>query len=179
MFCANKTQSLHLVTVFPYSVHQFFLAILLLFYRSYYVFLTIAICIHLCFAEKVLFQFLIFGLLTEPEIIIVPDRFSYRVPFAALRDEPAGRYLSDKYRIRIVPSLTTLRLIQECPADYHIQTGALVVGDPTVGKVHYNGRLTDIIPLFYARKEAEMVGLRNNIRETRNCVSFPWRISEG
>ena len=97
-------------------------------------------------------------LLTEPEIIIVPDCFSYRVPFAALRDEPAGRYLSEKYRIRIVPSLTTLRLIQECPADYHSQTGLLVVGDPTVGKVHYNGRLTDITPLFCASKEAEMVG---------------------
>ncbi|CAH3141516.1 unnamed protein product, partial [Pocillopora meandrina] len=70
-------------------------------------------------------------LLTEPEIIIVPDRFSYRVPFAALRDKSAGRYLSEKYRIRIVPSLTTLRIIQECPADYHSLTNALVVGDPT------------------------------------------------
>nr|XP_058962929.1 tetratricopeptide repeat protein 28-like [Pocillopora verrucosa] len=97
-------------------------------------------------------------LLTEPKIIIVPDRFSYRVPFAALRDEQAGKYLSEKYRIRMVPSLTTLRLIQECPADYHSQTGGLVVGDPTVGKVQYNGRLTDIIPLFCASKEAEMVG---------------------
>ena len=97
-------------------------------------------------------------LLTEPEIIIVPDRFLYRVPFAALCDEPVGKYLSEKYRIRIVPSLTTLRLIQECPADYHSLTGALVVGDPTVGKVHYNGRLTDITPLFHANKEAEMVG---------------------
>nr|XP_058944778.1 tetratricopeptide repeat protein 28-like [Pocillopora verrucosa] len=97
-------------------------------------------------------------LLTEPEIIIVPDRFSYRVPFAALRDGPAGKYLSEKYRIRIVPSLTTLRLIQECPADYHSQTDALVAGDPTVGKVHYNGRLTDITPLFCANKEAEIVG---------------------
>ena len=97
-------------------------------------------------------------LLTEPEIIIVPDRFSYRVPFAALRDGPAGKYLSEKYRIRIVSSLTTLRLIQECPADYHSQTDALVAGDPTVGKVHYNGRLTDITPLFCANKEAEMVG---------------------
>ncbi|MCO0638177.1 CHAT domain-containing protein, partial [Lutimaribacter sp. EGI FJ00014] len=66
-------------------------------------------------------------LLTEPEIIIVPDRFLYRVPFAALRDEPAEKYLSEKYRIRIIPSLTTLRLIQECPADYHSPTGALVV----------------------------------------------------
>ena len=97
-------------------------------------------------------------LLTEPEIIIVPDRFLYRVPFAALCDEPVGKYLSEKYRIRIVPSLTTLRLIQECPAEYHSLTGALVVGDPTVGKVHYNGRLTDITPLFHANKEAEMVG---------------------
>ena len=96
-------------------------------------------------------------LLTEPEIIIVPDRFSYRVPFAALRDEPAGKYLSERYRIRIVPSLTTLRLIQECPADYHRQTGALVVGDPTVGIVHYNGRLIDMTPIFFASKEAEMV----------------------
>ena len=97
-------------------------------------------------------------LLTEPEIIIVPDRFLYRVPFAVLRDEPAGKYLSEKYRIRIVPSLTTLRIIQESPADYHSQTDALVVGDPTVGEVYYNGHLTDITPLFCARKEAEMVG---------------------
>ena len=97
-------------------------------------------------------------LLTEPEIIIVPDRFLYRVPFAALRDESAGKYLSEKYRIRIVPSLTTLRLIQECPAVYHSLTGALVVGNPAVGTVHYNGVVTNITPLFYANKEAEMVG---------------------
>ncbi|XP_022807167.1 tetratricopeptide repeat protein 28-like [Stylophora pistillata] len=97
-------------------------------------------------------------LLPEPEIIVVPDCFSYRVPFAALRDGPAGKYLSENYKIRIVPSLTTLRLIQECPVDFHSQTGALVVGDPTVGKVHYNGRFTNFIPLQCARKEAEMIG---------------------
>ncbi|XP_022809967.1 tetratricopeptide repeat protein 28-like [Stylophora pistillata] len=97
-------------------------------------------------------------LLTEPEIIIVPDRFSYRVPFAALRDEPAGKYLSERYRLRIVPSLTCLQHIQECPADYHSQTDALVVGDPTVGEVHYNGRHLHITPLFCANKEARMVG---------------------
>ncbi|PFX11633.1 Tetratricopeptide repeat protein 28 [Stylophora pistillata] len=97
-------------------------------------------------------------LLTEPEIVIVPDRFSYRVPFAALRDEPTGKYLSENYRIRIIPSLTNLRVIQECPADYHSQTGALVAGDPTVGRVHYIGRLIDITPLFWANKEARIVG---------------------
>ena len=97
-------------------------------------------------------------LLTEPEVIIVPERCSYRVPFAALRDEPAGKYLSETHRIRIVPSLTTLGIIQECPADYHSQTGALVVGDPKAGQVQYRGRILNLIPLSGARKEAEMVG---------------------
>ncbi|XP_066028790.1 tetratricopeptide repeat protein 28-like [Pocillopora verrucosa] len=97
-------------------------------------------------------------LLTEPEVIIVPERCSYRVPFAALRDEPAGKYLSETHRIRIVPSLTTLRIIQECPADYHSQTGALVVGDPKAGYVQYRGRPLNLVPLSGARKEAEMVG---------------------
>ena len=97
-------------------------------------------------------------LLTEPEIVIVPDRCSYRVPFAALRDQPAGNYLSEIHRIRFIPSLTTLKLIQDCPEDYHSQTGALVVGDPKVGEVLYMGRLNNITPLPCARKEAEMVG---------------------
>ena len=97
-------------------------------------------------------------LLTEPEIIIVPVRCSYRVPFAALRDQTTGKYLSETHRIRIIPSLTTLKLIQDCPEDYHSQTGALVVGDPKVGEVLYMGRSTNITPLPCARKEAEMVG---------------------
>ena len=96
--------------------------------------------------------------LTEPEIIIVPDRSLYRVPFAALRDQPGGEYLSETFRIRFVPSLSTLKLIQDSPADYHSQTGALVVGDPKVGEVLYKGSRLDITPLPCARKEAEMVG---------------------
>ena len=42
MFFTNQTQSFNLVTVFPSSVHQFFWAFLLLFYRRVYVFLAIA-----------------------------------------------------------------------------------------------------------------------------------------
>ncbi|XP_078364102.1 tetratricopeptide repeat protein 28-like [Oculina patagonica] len=96
-------------------------------------------------------------LLEEPEIIIVPDRSLYKVPFAALPDE-TGKYLSETFRIRIVPSLTTLKLIQNSPADYHSQTGALIVGDPDVGKVRYNRRLKNILRLPCAGKEAEMIG---------------------
>ncbi|XP_022799597.1 tetratricopeptide repeat protein 28-like [Stylophora pistillata] len=97
-------------------------------------------------------------LLTEPEVIIVPEKCSYRVPFAVLRDESAGKHFSETHRIRIVPSLTTLGIIQECPRDYHSQTGALVVGDPMAGKVHYNGRTLNLTPLSGARREAEMIG---------------------
>ena len=94
--------------------------------------------------------------LDEPEIVIVPDRALYKVPFAALKDE-SEKYLSQNYRIRIVPSLSTLGLIQDSPADYHSQTGALIVGDPDVGDVLYKGRIENPCRLPSARKEAEMI----------------------
>ncbi|PFX33123.1 Tetratricopeptide repeat protein 28 [Stylophora pistillata] len=96
-------------------------------------------------------------LLKQPEIIIVPDSCMYQVPFAALTDQE-GKRLSSTFRIRIVPSLTTLKLIQDSPPDYHSQTGALIVGDPKVGVVMYKDRRKEIRPLPYARKEAEMIG---------------------
>ena len=111
--------------------------------------------LHLCY--KLIFA-PVGDLLTEPEIIIVPEKCSYRVPFAALRADSAGKYLSETYRIRIVPSLTTLGVIQKCPADYHSQSGALVVGDPDVGKVYYKERLQTFTALASARQEAKMVG---------------------
>jgi len=93
----------------------------------------------------------------ELEIIILPDHLFYKVPFAALEDE-SGKCLSESYRIRIVPSLTTLKLIQESPADYHSQTGVLIVGDPDVGDVLYKGILQQISRLSFANKEAKMIG---------------------
>ena len=97
------------------------------------------------------------SLFQEPEIIIVPDRSLYKVPFAALPHE-SGKCLSERFRIRIVPSLTTLKLIQDSPADYHSQTGALIVGDPNVGWVRYKKKRKEIKRLPCARKEAEMIG---------------------
>ena len=99
-------------------------------------------------------------LLDEQEIIIVPDRNLYRVPFAALLDE-SGKYLSERFRIRVVPSLSTLKLIQDSPADYHCETGALVVGDPDVGMVIYREEINKkFVPLPGARREAEMIARR-------------------
>jgi len=96
-------------------------------------------------------------LLEEPELIVVPDRSLSQVPFAALKDE-SGRYLSETFRIRIVPSLTTLKLIQNSPADYHSQAGALIVGDPYVGTVRYKGKKMSFPRLPCAGKEAAMIG---------------------
>ena len=95
--------------------------------------------------------------LNEPELVIAPDRALYKVPFAALMDE-RGNYLSEAYRIRIVPSLTTLGLIQDTPADYHSRTGALIVGEPDVRDVYYKGRHRVLSRLPCAREEAEMIG---------------------
>ena len=94
--------------------------------------------------------------LDAPEIIIVPDRVFCKVPFAAFKDE-SGKYLSESFRIRIVPSLMTLKLIHDSPADYHSQTGALLVGEPEIGDVYYKGRLDKFCPLPGARKEVEMI----------------------
>ena len=98
------------------------------------------------------------NLLTGPEIVIVPERSMFRVPFAALREETGKKFLTEKFRIRIAPSLTTLKLIQDSPADYHSHTGALIVGDPEVGVVLYKGAPKDITALPCARREAEMIG---------------------
>ena len=108
-------------------------------------------------------------LLDEPEIIIVPDRVMYRIPFAALKEkqnclsgaafkDKSEKYLSDSFRIRIAPSLTTLKLIRDSPADYHSQTGALIVGEPDVGNVYHKGRVEKLCPLPCAREEAKMIG---------------------
>ena len=91
------------------------------------------------------------------EIIIVPDRSLYNIPFAALPDE-SGKTLTETFKIGLAPSLTTLRLIHESPADYHSQTGALIVGNPDVGEVIFNGRLKSISRLPCAEEEAKMVG---------------------
>ena len=89
--------------------------------------------------------------LDQPELLIVPDRVLYKVPFAASMDE-SGKYLSEAYRIRIVPSLTTLGLIQGSPADYHSQSGALIVGDPDVRDVYYKGCLGGTFPFAICQR---------------------------
>ncbi|CAH3108413.1 unnamed protein product, partial [Pocillopora meandrina] len=102
--------------------------------------------LYLCYK---MFIVPVYDLLEEPEIIIVPDRSLYKVPFAALSEKEGAEYLSETHSIRVIPSLTTLKTIQDSPEDYHSNTGALIIGNPKVDWLP---------PLPGARKEAEMVG---------------------
>ena len=74
----------------------------------------------------------VYDLLGEPEVIIVPDRSLCKVPFAALSEKEGTEYLSETHRIRVIPSLTTLKIIQGSPEDYHSNTDALIIGNPKV-----------------------------------------------
>ncbi|CAH3165303.1 unnamed protein product, partial [Pocillopora meandrina] len=94
------------------------------------------------------------------EITFVPEGQFCLVPFAALQDSNSS-YLSDSLRIRVLPSLTTLQLIHDCPADFHMKTGVCLVGDPCFKHIIYEGGLLEQLP--GARKEVEMIGRILNV----------------
>ena len=91
------------------------------------------------------------------ELVIVPEGLLCVVPFAALID-PVGKYLCDSFRIRFVPSLTTLKVIADSPQGYHSESGALIVGDPDVPEFMCRGSWLRFSRLPFARKETEMIG---------------------
>ena len=74
------------------------------------------------------------SVLDGDELLIVPDGPLWLTPFAAFVDK-AGRYLSESTRIRLIPSLTSLKLLEDCGECHHSRTGALLVGDPCLEKV--------------------------------------------
>ena len=94
-------------------------------------------------------------LLHGHELIFVPEGPLCLVPYAAFVDSNS-KYLSESFRIRVIPSLTSLKLLADCPADYHCKTGALLVGDPWVQEYTYQGRKLHQLPC--AREEVEMIG---------------------
>ena len=94
-------------------------------------------------------------LLLENEVIFVPEGPLCLASFAAFMDSDS-KYLCESFRIRMIPSLTSLKLIADCPADYHINRGALIVGDPWIEDVTFEEK--KFPQLSFARKEAEMIG---------------------
>ena len=99
--------------------------------------------------------------ITGDEVIIVPDGQSFLIPYAALVDQHS-KYLSERLRIRLAPSLTTLRLLTECPEEHHSKFGALLVGNPWVKTVRIKG-CKPFPQLPGAEKEVNMIGKILNI----------------
>ena len=90
-------------------------------------------------------------LLSCSEVIFVPDGPLCLAPFAAFKG-PDSKYLCESFRIRVAPSLTSLKMIADCPVDHHLTSGVLLVGDPWVQDV------TTLEQLPFARQEVEMIG---------------------
>ena len=66
------------------------------------------------------FLLAIADLIKGNEITFVPEGPFCLVPYAALEDSRSS-YLSDSFSIRVLPSLTTLQLIHDCPAEFHMK----------------------------------------------------------
>ena len=92
---------------------------------------------------------LVIDLIHGDELIVVPEGPLWLAPYAAFLD-PNSRYLSESFRIRFIPSLLSLKMILDCPADYHAKNGALLVGDPWVEEVKLK-------QLPCARREVELI----------------------
>ena len=105
-------------------------------------------------------------LIKDEELIIVPDGSSFLIPYAALLDQNS-RYLSERLRIRLAPSLTSLRLLAECPEDRHSTSGVLLVGDPWIETVRLKSgekqKLKRYPQLPGAEKEVKMIGQILNV----------------
>ena len=96
-------------------------------------------------------------LLDGDEVVIVPQGPLCLAPYAAFMDLKS-KYLGDTFRIRLLPSLSSVRLIQNCPADWHSKTGALLVGDPWVQEVPVVHGKKPLEQLEWAEKEVQMIG---------------------
>ena len=83
-------------------------------------------------------------LLTEPEIIIVPERSLYRVPFAALRDQPGGPFSDDSEAHSRMPR--GLSQSDWC---------AKVVGDPKAGQGALQGRKPRLLQIYPVRERKQ------------------------
>ena len=89
------------------------------------------------------------------ELIIVPEGPLCLAFYGAFMDSNQ-KYLVESYKIRILPSLNSLRLIDKCPEDYHCKSGALLVGDPCLEKIPKKGRKR-LKQLPCAREEVKII----------------------
>ena len=89
------------------------------------------------------------------KLILVPEGPLCLDTYAAFVDSNS-KYLCDVCKIRVIPSLTSLKLITDSPDSYHSKTGVLLVGNPWVQEVFIQE--INLKQLPFARKEVQMTG---------------------
>ena len=99
-------------------------------------------------------------LINDNELIFVPEGPLCLAPYAAFTDSNS-KHLCESFRIRLIPSLSSLKLIKDCSPDYHEKSGALLVGDPFLGEVRDCG--LKLVQLPCAKEEVEMIGKILNV----------------
>ena len=111
---------------------------------------------------------LIFGEISDflqgEELVIVPDGPLYFVPFAALRESIQSKYFFELFRIRLFPSLTSMKIIADSPQDYHCNSDGLLVGDTFNGEILLRGKPHEIESLPDARQEVILIGRWTGIK---------------
>ena len=103
----------------------------------------------------------IVDLVDGDELVISPEGPLCLAPYAAFVDSNS-KHLCESFRIRMIPSLTTLKLIKDCPGSYHCKSGALLVGDPWVQDV-VSPEGSKLQQLPCGREEVETIGRILNI----------------
>ena len=91
------------------------------------------------------------------ELIVVPDGPLWLAPYGAFVNSDS-QHLCESLRIRVIPSLTSLKLIADCPDDYHSRCRTLLVGDPWVAEVTNSNGEQILEQLPFARKEVQIIG---------------------
>ena len=93
----------------------------------------------------------------DGELVVVPDGPLCLAPFAAFLNSES-KYLSESVRLRFLPSLMCMKLINDSPEDYHQKSGALLVGDPNLEEITTLLGEDKFSSLPFAKKEVEMIG---------------------
>ena len=93
----------------------------------------------------------------DGELVVVPDGPLCLAPFAAFLDSES-KYLSESMRLRFLPSLMCMKLINASPEDYHQKSGALLVGNPCLEAFTTLIGENKFSPLPFAEKEVKMIG---------------------
>ncbi|XP_068698157.1 tetratricopeptide repeat protein 28-like [Montipora foliosa] len=88
-------------------------------------------------------------LIQGDDLVFVPDGHFCLAPFSAM---------SDSVRIRVIPSLTALKLITMAPDNFQSKNEALLVGDPCLSEVTYGTGEPMYGQLPCAKKEVDIIG---------------------